>query len=439
MRQNKSVMLNACFFSAILFFQPNVFAKRIDEASYQYPYKDPYLATTTVAIMNGSEKPPASEIRDLRIKALENRDNIYLLEGMGTLRYRFYQRKEPAPLIFIIPGLAGSAYTGSARFLAEWIADHGFNVIILPSPLNWNFTLAASSSGVPGHRDEDTRDLYAAMQLVLDDLKNHYQIQIGKIGVLGLSDGALYSAYLSKMDAEKKRIGIQTYILVNPPVDLFEATRKIDQMADIGKDYSSQQKSDLEAYATGVVAEAQARENTDPAYFEGWGNRFKVTDKQIKYLIGKAMRDAVGDSIYAIDLANDAAILKTPISWGYRSRRLEEARSFSLMDYVKKFLIPKMQRAGNKNMNLKSLENLNSIRSIKSALEHNSSVFLMHNRDDILVAKNDVSYLEKILGDRATIYPHGGHMGNLWFPENKQHIVEIFSPLLQSSTSSNPQ
>lgn len=438
MLQKKSVILISCFISAVLFFPPAALAKRVDEASYPYPYKDPYLATTTIAIMNGSEKPATSEIRDLRVKALENRDNVYLLEGMGSIRYRFYQRKEPAPLIFIIPGLAGSAYTGSARFLAEWIADHGFHVLILPSPLNWNFMLAASSSGVPGHSEEDTRDLYAAMQLVLDDVKTHYHAQIGKIGILGLSDGALYAAYLSKLDAEKKRIGIQTYLLVNPPVDLFEAIRKIDQMADIGKKYGANQKTDLEAYAFGVVSEAQVRDSSDPAYYADWDKRFKVTDKQIKYLIGKAMRDAVGDSIYAIDLANDAAILKTPVSWGNRSRRLDEARSYSLMDYVKTFLIPKMQRAGNKNMSLKTLDNLNSIRAIKSTLENNPSVFLMHNRDDILVSEKNVGYLEKILGDRAMIYPRGGHMGNLWFPENKKYIVDVFSPLLQGSALPNP-
>ncbi len=439
MRQKKSAILISCMFSVFLSFLPNAFAKRIDEASYQYPYKDPYLATTTIAIMKGSEKePPASEIKDLRIKVLENRNDIYLLEGKGSIRYRFYQQKELAPLIFIIPGLAGSAYTGSAIFVAEWLASHGFQVLILPSPFNWNFTLAASTSGYPGYKREDSQDLYEVMRLILDDVKNQYHAQIGKIGVLGLSDGALYTAYLSKIDSKKKQIGADIFLLVNPPVDLLEAAQKIDHMADIGKDYEAGQKAYLDAYAVGVAAEAQKKNIDDPAYFADWDKRLRLNDKQIQYLIGKEMRNAVGDAIYVIDLANDAAILKSPISWGYRTARLDEARSISITDYIKKFLVPKLHQTNNNYLSLKALDNLSSISGIKSELENKQTVLLMHNLDDILVSEEEIAYLEKIFGDRATIYPRGGHMGNLWYPDNKQHIVDVFSPLLQDSALSNP-
>ncbi len=438
MRQIKSIMLVSYFFSAVLFFQPAAFAQRIDEASYQYPYKDPYLATATVSIMQGSEHPPTSEIKDLRVKVLDHRDNIYLLEGMGTLRYRFYQQKGPAPLIFIIPGLAGSAYSGTARFLAEWVADNGFHALILPSPFNWNFTLAASTSGYPGYTQEDTQDLYSVMQLVLNEVKTNCDAQIGNIGMLGLSDGALYTAYISKMDSEKKQIGINTYLLVNPPVDLFEAARKIYRMADIGKDFGADQKTYLEAYAFGVAAQGLNNNIGAPDYFADWNKRLQLKDKQIEFLIGKNLDDGVGDAIYVIDLANNLAILKTPISWAYRSGRLEEARSYGLMRYVDSFLIPRLRRIGNTQMNLKTLDTHNSIRGIKSVLENNQTVFLMHNLDDVLISTEDIAYLEKVFGERAMIYPHGGHLGNLWYPENKKHILDVFKPLLQSSTLSNP-
>ncbi len=438
MRQKISALFIAFFFWAALSFQPDAFAKRIDEAAYHYPYKDPYLATSTIGIIQGSEKPPTSEIKDLRIDVLNHREdirkNIYL-EGMSALRYRFYQQKGLAPLIFIIPGLSGSAYTGPARFLAEWFADHGFHVLILPSPFNWNFALAASSSGYPGYTKEDTQDLYLVMQLVLNDVKTHCQAQIGKIGMLGFSDGALYAAYISKMDSEKKRIGIDTYLLVNPPVDLFEAARKIDRMAAIGKNYGPNQKTNLETYAFGVVTQGMNKDTDAPDYFADWNKHLQLKDKQIEFLIGKNLDDAVGDAIYVIDLAHNSEILKTPISWAYRSGRLEEARSYGLMRYVDAFLIPRLKQSGNKQMSLKTLDIHNSIRGIESEIKNNPAVFLMHNLDDVLISQEDVKYLEKIFGDRAMIYPHGGHLGNLWYSDNKNHMLDVFKPLLQGSAS----
>ncbi len=437
MRQQKPILL-FCFFLAVLSCQSNAFARRIDEASYQYPYKNPYLATLTVAIMQGSENPTMSEIKDLRIKVLDHRNDIYLLEGMGTLRYRFYQQNGPAPLVFIIPGLASSAYSGSARFLAELIADNGFHAIILPSPFNWNFTLAASVSAYPGNTQEDTQDLYSVMQLVLNDVRSRCSAKIGKIGVLGLSDGALYSAYLSKMDSEKKRIGIDTYLLINPPVDLFDAAGKIDQMADAGKDYETEQKNYLEAYAIGVQAEALKNNIDDANYFADWNKRFRVNDKQSKYLIGKSVHAFIGDTLYVADLANNGAILTPPINWWHRNNRLEEARSYGLIRYAKSVLVPRLKRIDNKEATLKTLNNVNSIKNIQSVLEHNQAVFLMHNLDDVLVSEKDVTYLEKVFGKRAMIYPHGGHLGNLWYPENKKHILDVFSPMLQGFAQSNP-
>lgn len=439
MRQKKSGLIISCLFLAALSFQPNAFAQRVDEASYRYPYKAPYLATTTVALMKGSENPPTSEINDLRIKVLDHRDDVYLLEGMGTIRYRFYQQNGSAPLIFIIPGLAGSAYSGSAGFLAEWLAGNGFQVIILPSPFNWNFTLAASASGYPGHTQEDSKDLYSVMQRVLADVKSRCHAQIGKIGMLGFSDGALYTSYISKIDAEQRRIGADIYLLVNPPVDLLEAARKIDQMAAIGKQYGTDQKKQIEAYAFGVLAEALKSDIDNPYYFADWDKRLQLNDKQIKFLIGKNFHDSVGDTIYTLDLATNLDYLKTPISWGYRSARLEEARSYNLMHYVETFVIPRLRRISNyKEMNLQALDRLNSMRGIKSVLENNRSVFLMHNLDDILVSPEDIAYLEEVFGDRAMIYPHGGHLGNLWYPDNKKHILDVFSPLLYGSAQSNP-
>lgn len=59
----------------------------------------------------------------------------------------------------------------------------------------------------------------------------------------------------------------------------------------------------------------------------------------------------------------------------------------------------------------------------------------MHNRDDFLVSIEDLDYLEGLLGDRAKIYPYGGHMGNIWYWQNRNDIVSIFGCLSNSNES----
>lgn len=74
----------------------------------------------------------------------------------------------------------------------------------------------------------------------------------------------------------------------------------------------------------------------------------------------------------------------------------------------------------------------NAVLWILRSGEHRS-VFLIHNLDDILVSAEDVAYLEKVFDKCATVYPRGGHLGNLWYPENKEHLLDVFKPLLQGS------
>lgn len=424
-----------CLLLASLFCLAEAFAQAIDEANYNYPYRNPLVATATVALMNGRESIPSGDIRDLEIEVINGRDNVYLLEGMGKLRYRFYHQKGPAPLVFIIPGIGSSAYAGTARYLAEFLAGHGFHVLILPSPFNWNFTLAASRSGFPGLSREDAGDLYHVMQLTLNAVKERWRAEIGKIGLLGLSAGARDAGFIGKLDAAQKKIGIDACLLINPPVDLLKAARRIDAMADIGKHYGIRQRNYLEAYALGVLAGALQKDPDDPDYYLDWDSRTRLTDRQFAYLIGNELQKSVGDAIYASSLASNSGILKTPVSWGHRSARLKEARSYTIMSYVETILIPRIRQLSDKQMNKEKLNTQTSLISIKTTLETNKTIFLMHNRDDFLLSDEDFVFLEKAFGDRAKFYPHGGHLGNLWYEENKKDILDIFKPLVQGSIS----
>ncbi len=427
----RNFFLTAAFLLIFLAFEPTGFARKIDAADYGYPYTDPYVATSTVALMDGHEVIPSGVIRNLETTVLEGRDHVHLLEGKGKLRYRFYQQNNPAPLLFIIPGLGSSAYTGYARYFAELLAGQGFHVLILPSPFNWNFTLAASRSGFPGVIQQDAQDLYAAMRIALATVKKEWRANVETIGMVGLSDGARHAAFISRIDTARKQIGIDRYLLINPPFDLLYAIRQIDAMAGLGEKFTVEQRSNLETYASGTVQEALQNPPGESEYFADWDSRMQLTDVQLAYLIGSELQNKVGEALYTSSLVFDPDLLNTPISWGYRTGRLEEARAYTLVDYVNTILIPRIRQSSDSDMTIEKLNFQSSLKSIQSVLKHNRNIFLVHNLDDFLLSKKDLAYLEQVFGNRAVFYPDGGHLGNLWYADNERHVLHVFKPLMQ--------
>lgn len=196
---------------------PTASARRVDAALYPYPYQDPYLASTTVAILKDRDQRYVwSEAQALELELIPGRNQVPLLEGKGKLHTRYLPQPGPAPLIVLLPGFGGSAYSGSARYVAQLFQDHGFQVLSLPSPFHWNFALAASRSALPGLTERDSAELYRAIQAALDQIRRRYHAEITTIGLIGLSHGALVAGYLSKLDAEERRVGFGTTLLVNP-------------------------------------------------------------------------------------------------------------------------------------------------------------------------------------------------------------------------------
>src|SRR6266496_4655782 len=193
---------------------------------YNYPYHDPYLATVTGASLNADGLTPGIKRRVVHVSVLTGRDKLPKLEGRGELSVALYQQKRAAPLVFILPGTGSNPYFGLATYFAKLFYQGGAHVVIMPSPMSWNFALAASRSGAPGYVPEDVRDLYEAMQKTLDILKARYKLKITRINFLGASLGALEGAHLSVIDAQERKIGIDTYLLINPPLDLSYALEK---------------------------------------------------------------------------------------------------------------------------------------------------------------------------------------------------------------------
>jgi len=111
---------------------------------YRYPFHDPYVATVTTAIVDGDGLAHQREV--VHVPGRPGRDNLPLLEGRDKLSVALYRQHHPAPLLFILSGIGSSPYFGLAPYFAGLFYGEGFHVVVLPSPMTWNFALAVPTA-----------------------------------------------------------------------------------------------------------------------------------------------------------------------------------------------------------------------------------------------------------------------------------------------------
>ena len=123
---------------AVLTASLSLLTHLIEAAEYKYPYKDPYLATATTAILGDDGATTRVKSQTVHLPGLAGRNRLPSLEGRGNLSMSLYRQSGPAPLIFIVAGVGSTPYFGIGPYLASLFSAAGFHIVILPSPMSWN-------------------------------------------------------------------------------------------------------------------------------------------------------------------------------------------------------------------------------------------------------------------------------------------------------------
>ena len=96
-------------------------------------------------------------------------------------------------------------------------------------------------------------------------------------------------------------------------------------------------------------------------------------------------------------------------------------------DYSDKIGVPVWRlQVGRPEADSERFSRRGSLAPILDRLRGNPRVHVMHNTDDFLADKRSIEQLKDALGDRVTLYPYGGHLGNLWYPENRDAVLRLF-------------
>jgi hypothetical protein len=149
-----------------------------------------------------------------------------------------------------------------------------------------------------------------------------------------------------------------------------------------------------------------------------------------KFLIGMTFRFMLRDIIYSSQRRNNQGVLHHPL-WKFRREPLyQEILQYSYQDYFEKFAIPYYQARGMASPTAETLENAGDLRTYDAGLRANPNIRVIVNQNDFLLTDNDLAWLHAtFVPEHLTVFPQGGHLGNLSNPMVQKAILAALTPM----------
>ncbi len=409
-------------------------ARDIDAASYGYPLTNPFEATiATTPPDQRPTLPSDDEITqsDYSLNLRPEReftlpDNFWAVK---KLKYRLARQDREAPLIFLIAG-TGAPYTSSINeYLKKLFYQAGFHVVQLSSPTSYDFMSAASRFATPGISQDDAEDMYRVMQAVR---AQHPRLPVSDFYLTGYSLGALDAAFVSRLDETRRSFNFKRVLLLNPPVNLYTSINNLDKLVQTqvkGIDRSTTFYELMLSKLTRYFQDKGYIDLNDALLYDFQQSRQHLSNEQMAMLIGTSFRFSAADIAFTSDLINRRGLIippKFPITEGSSlTPFFKRALQCDFDCYMTEQVIP-MWRARTDGNSILQLVNQVSLYALEDYLRDSPKIAVMHNADDVILGPGDIGFLRKVFGDRLTLYPHGGHCGNLNYRVNSDAMLEFF-------------
>lgn len=401
------------------------------DAEYRYPFTDPLEATVlgTLEIF-GADLPEVIPLQEREVLIYLDRDVPDIFWYAETLTYSLSAQPGPAPLVFILPGTGANFNASKSLVLQRLLYQAGFHVVSLPSPLHPNFIVSASTSRRPGLLPEDADDIYRVMAAIRRQIRD--EIEITAWHMVGYSLGATYAAFVAKLDDERGSFGFERVLMINPPVDLANAARILDAMFEQHLPTIADFDALFDELMLVLSRHYSPTEQvlfSDEMVYEIYRNG-RPPDRTLEALIAVAFRFGLINLAFTSDVMTNAGLIVAP---GHEIRLTESltpyfkaASRLSFEDYARAILY-RYYQARVPGASFDQLREVSSLRALEDFLRASDKIGLMHNADDFILGPGDLEFLQDVFGDRAIIYPVGGHTGNLAYPQNLADIVAFFT------------
>ncbi|MEJ6455187.1 serine/threonine protein kinase [Fusobacterium nucleatum] len=400
--------------------------------SYNFPIDDPYSATiigsATMMTPGVSENIPL-KVYEIQIKDKKDIPDVFWYASKFKFSFS-KQKNKKAPLIFVLAGTGSDYNTTRVKFMQRIFHDAGYHTIAISSQMSQQFMISASSNSVPGLLLEDNKDIYKAMKLAYNKIKD--QVEVTDFYIMGYSLGGSNAAVLSYIDEKEKVFNFKRVFMVNPPVDLYNSAVKLDKYLD---DYTGGKTEGIEkllnttlAKVKGGLTSEYANIGADTIYNIVKGDI--LSDAEKKAYIGLAFRLTSTDLNFISDFMTRSHVYtKNPEKVDKYTNMKEyfKAVNFATFeDYVNKIGFPYYKKH-NKDYSIEALKREASLKVIEDYLRTSPKIAAVTNADELILNEKDFAFLKDVFKDRLVIYPKGGHCGNMFYKENVDVMLKFLN------------
>ena len=400
--------------------------------SYNFPIDDPYSATiigsATMMTPGVSENIPL-KVYEIQIKDKKNIPDVFWYASKFKFSFS-KQKNKKAPLIFVLAGTGSDYNTTRVKFMQRIFHDAGYHTIAISSQMSQQFMISASSNSVPGLLLEDNKDIYKAMKLAYNKIKD--QVEVTDFYIMGYSLGGSNAAVLSYIDEKEKVFNFKRVFMVNPPVDLYNSAVKLDKYLD---NYTGGKTKGIEkllnttlAKVKGGLTSEYANIGADTIYNIVKGDI--LSDAEKKAYIGLAFRLTSTDLNFISDFMTRSHVYtKNPEKVDKYTNMKEyfKAVNFATFeDYVNKIGFPYYKKH-NKDYAIEDLKREASLKVIEDYLRTSHKIAAVTNADELILNEKDFAFLKDVFKDRLVIYPKGGHCGNMFYKENVDVMLKFLN------------
>jgi len=340
-----------------------------------------------------------------------------------SLKFNCWLQRDAAPLVFVMPGLGSHRLSLTTLAVAEHLYANGFSVVTTSSVFHPEFMSNASTAALPAYAPVDSNDLLVALSTINNNLEKRHPGHFSKRAIIGLSMGGFQTLQIAAREKSQSKdlLVADRYVAINSPVDLKIGAGFLDAFYKAPLQWPQDDRHERINQTTAKALMMLApglRAKMPPVTFGG---------NESKYLIGLNFRFILRDAIFNSQSRHNLGQIQAPLSSWSRNSAYDEISHWSYSDYFHKLVVPYYATRG---ISASEILHEADLRNKSSELRSNSKVRVLSNRNDFLLGSDDVAWLKSTFsGKRLTMFPNGGHLGNLSSPPMRAAILESLKGL----------